>query len=58
MNTASKKQSPMWTTTLSADGEPRYRRACDVDSEGFAGAPELKCMNSRGFITSEAAIHG
>ena len=58
MNTAPNKQSPMWTTTHSADGQRRYRRACDVDSEVFAGAPELKCMNSRGFITSKAAFHG
>ena len=58
MNTASNKQLPMWTTTLSADGQRRYRRACDVDSEGFADALKLKCINSRGFATSEAAFHG
>ena len=48
----------MWTTTGLADGQRRYRCACDVDSEGFADALKLKCINSRGFATSEAAFHG
>lgn len=45
-NSASDKQFPVWTTSISADRQQRYHRGCDVDSKPFGDTADLSILSN------------